>query len=53
VRLTILAARACPTLKSFGVHLDTVSPAESFAPENALKEIKRGTRAVRPAGVGN
>jgi alpha-L-fucosidase len=35
VRLTILRARACPTLKSFGVHLDTISPAESFEPANA------------------
>jgi alpha-L-fucosidase len=53
VRLTILAARACPTVKSFGIHLDTVSPAGSFEPESALKEIKRGTRAVHPPGVMN
>jgi alpha-L-fucosidase len=51
VRLTIQAARACPTIKSFGVHLDMVSPPESFEPENALKEIKRGMRAPRPPGV--
>jgi len=40
VRLTILRARACPTIKSFGVHLDTVSPAEYFQPEKANMEIK-------------
>lgn len=51
VRLTILTARACPTISGFGVHLDSISPPESFAAENALKEIKRGTRAQRPAGV--
>jgi alpha-L-fucosidase len=53
VRLTILASRACPTIKSFGVHLDTVSPPESFEPENALKEIKHGTRAPQPANILN
>src|SRR5581483_2370760 len=47
VRLTILAARACPTISSFGVHYDSVSTPESFLPENALKEIKRGTRSPR------
>jgi alpha-L-fucosidase len=40
VRLTILQARACPTIKSFGVHLDTISPAESFEPAQANMEIK-------------
>jgi alpha-L-fucosidase len=40
VRLTILQARACPTIKSLGVHLDTVSPAEYFQPEKANMEIK-------------
>lgn len=53
VRLTILAARACPLISAFGVHLDTVSPPESFEPANALKELKRGTRAPRPANVLN
>jgi alpha-L-fucosidase len=53
VRLTILASRACPTISGFGVHLDSVSPPESFEPENALKEIKRGTRAPHPANVLN
>jgi len=53
VRLTILASRACPAIKSFGVHLDTVSSPASFAPENALKEVKRGTRAPRPSNVIN
>jgi alpha-L-fucosidase len=53
VRLTILASRACPTIKSFGVHLDTVSSPESFEPENALKEIKHGTRAPQPANILN
>ncbi len=40
VRLTILRARACPAIKSFGVHLDTISPAESFEPSQANMEIK-------------
>jgi alpha-L-fucosidase len=40
VRLTILQARACPTIKSFGVHLDTISPAEFFEPAKANMEIK-------------
>ena len=40
VRLTILQSRACPTIKSFGVHLDTVSPAEYFQPDKANMEIK-------------
>ncbi len=39
VRLTI-AARACPAIRSFGVHMDTVSPAESFQPANAQAEAK-------------
>ena len=30
VRLTILQARACPVIRSFGLHLDTVSPPASF-----------------------
>ena len=51
VRLTILASRACPTISGFGVHYDSVSPAESFEPANALKEVQRGTRAPRPANV--
>jgi len=50
VRLTILASRACPTITSFGVHYDSVSSPESFEPENALKEIKRGTRSPRTGG---
>jgi alpha-L-fucosidase len=40
IRLTILQARACPTIKSFGVHLDTISPEESFEPAQANMEIK-------------
>ena len=40
VRLTILNARACPAIKSFGVHLDTISPAEYFQPEKANFEVK-------------
>jgi alpha-L-fucosidase len=51
VRLTILASRACPILSGFGVHLDSVSSAKSFEPENALKEIKKGTRAPQPTNV--
>jgi len=44
VRLTILAARACPTIKSFGVHLDSVSPPEHFEPGFANGEVRKGTR---------
>ena len=47
VRLTILKSRACPTIKSFGVHLDTISPAEYFQPEKANLEVKAGTRAQK------
>jgi alpha-L-fucosidase len=47
VRLTILQSRACPTIKSFGVHLDTVSPVESFEPDKANLEVKPATRAPR------
>jgi hypothetical protein len=35
------------TIRSFSIHLDTVSPPESFEPVNALREIKRGTRAPK------
>jgi len=48
VRLTIVKALACPTIKSFGVHLDTVSPPESFEPAHALNELKAGTRMPKP-----
>lgn len=41
VRLTILRTRACPAIKSLGVHLDTVSPEEYFQPEKANMEIKK------------
>jgi alpha-L-fucosidase len=40
IRLTILQARACPTIKSIGVYLDAISPAESFEPDQANLEIK-------------
>ena len=40
VRLTILQARACPTIKSFGVHLDTISSDDSFEPAKANMEVK-------------
>jgi alpha-L-fucosidase len=40
VRLTILQSRACPAIKSFGVHLDTISPEEYFQPAKANLEIK-------------
>lgn len=35
VRVTILEARACPTIRGFGLHLDTVSPAKDFEPAHA------------------
>jgi alpha-L-fucosidase len=47
VRLTILQARACPTIKSLGVHLDTVSPADSFEAAKANLEVKPATRAPK------
>jgi alpha-L-fucosidase len=39
VRLTILQSRACPAIKSFGVHLDTISPDDAFEPKNANFEV--------------
>jgi alpha-L-fucosidase len=36
VRLTILSAYASPTIRSLGVHMDSVSPAANFAPAHAL-----------------
>jgi alpha-L-fucosidase len=47
VRLTILQARACPAIKSFGVHLDTISPPEFFEPDKANLEVKPATRAPK------
>jgi alpha-L-fucosidase len=40
VRFTITKARACPVMRSIGIHLDTISPPESFEPANALSEPK-------------
>ncbi|HSV16603.1 MAG TPA: hypothetical protein VLI90_20230 [Tepidisphaeraceae bacterium] len=40
VRFTITKARACPVIRSIGVHMDSVSPPESFEPGNALSEPK-------------
>ena len=50
VRLTILRSRANPTIHSFGVHLDTVSPPEHFDPAVANAEVRPRTRAPRPTG---
>jgi len=47
VRLTILTARACPLIKEFGVHLDSVSPPEHFESKFANGQAKRGTRMPR------
>ena len=47
VRLTILQSRACPAITSFGVHLDSISPAEYFRSEKANFEVQPGTRAPR------
>jgi alpha-L-fucosidase len=38
VRLTIVRSRACPIIRSFGLHLDTISPAASFLPAHANAE---------------
>jgi alpha-L-fucosidase len=43
LRLTIVKALACPTIRSFGAFLDTVSPPESFEPAKALFEFKPRT----------
>jgi alpha-L-fucosidase len=43
LRLTIVKALACPTIRTFGVFLDTVSPPESFEPAKALFEVKPRT----------
>jgi alpha-L-fucosidase len=32
VRFTIVRARACPVIRSFGLHLDSISPASDFPP---------------------
>jgi alpha-L-fucosidase len=47
VRLTILRARACPAIKSFGVHLDAISPAEYFQPDKANMEVIPKTAAPK------
>lgn len=47
LRLTILKSRACPVIKSIGLHLDTISPAEHFAPAFANAEAVKGTRMPR------
>jgi hypothetical protein len=41
VRLIIEEARACPTIKSFGVHVDSVSHPKNFEPAVALSESSR------------
>ena len=53
VRLTILRSRASPTIHSFGVHLDTVSPPEHFDPAVANAEVRPRTRAPRLSGQGS
>ena len=54
VRLTITKSLACPVIRAFGLHLDTVSPAEFFEPASANKEVVRGTRATsRPRNPSN
>jgi alpha-L-fucosidase len=40
IRVTIVGALAAPAIRSVGAYLDTVSPADSFRPENALAEVK-------------
>jgi alpha-L-fucosidase len=37
IRVTIQKSLASPVLRGFGVHLDTISPPDSFLPANALK----------------
>ncbi|MEE9367332.1 MAG: alpha-L-fucosidase [Pontiella sp.] len=39
VRLTLLESRACPAIRSFGIHLDSVSPPEHFLPSFAHREV--------------
>jgi alpha-L-fucosidase len=41
VRLTIVEARACPTIKSFGVHLDSICAPKNFEPVVALSMSSR------------
>lgn len=41
VRLTIDDARACPTIRAFGVHMDSVSDPKNFEPEVALSMSAR------------
>jgi hypothetical protein len=49
VRVTIESARACPVIRSIGVHLDSVSPAEFFQADKANMEIVRRPRPASPA----
>src|SRR5207244_2752562 len=53
IRLTITKALASPAIRSIGVHLDTISPAEYFEPAMANMEIARGTRARASAPATN
>ena len=39
IRLTIVNALACPTIREIGVHFDGISSAQSFEPDNAFREI--------------
>ena len=41
VRLSIEKSLAAPLIRSFGVHLDEVSPPESFEPANAQIDAKK------------
>jgi alpha-L-fucosidase len=52
LRLTIEEARACPTIKSLGVHLDTVSKPEDFEPAVALAEPTRKINVFPPTAPG-
>ncbi len=48
LRLVIEKSLACPAIRGFGVHMDTVSKAEDFEPAVALKENRAKAAATAP-----
>jgi beta-galactosidase len=52
VRLTIEEARGSPTIKSFGVHLDSVSDPKNFEPAVALSESSRRINRFPATALG-
>ncbi|MGN6367857.1 MAG: alpha-L-fucosidase [Phycisphaerae bacterium] len=51
VRLVIEKSLACPTIRGFGVHMDSVSEAGEFEPAVALKEYKPKAKGAAGAAT--